>query len=99
MTTISAPVFPWSLAFDGSNFFETVGCDVCSGTLVRIAPSGTPPVMVTSASFVAVDDECAYFSVVEGFGLPSMADGGIPGSGIYSVQKSYGAAAAANPLN
>jgi hypothetical protein len=89
VTTVSAPVYPWSLAFDGSNFFETVGCDVCSGTLVRISPSGTPPVTMASAGFVAVDDECVYFSVVEGFGLPSGADGGIPGTGIYSVEKSY----------
>ena len=35
VTTIAAPVFPWSLAFDGSSFFETVGCDVCPETLVR----------------------------------------------------------------
>ena len=89
VTTISAPVYPWSIAFDGSNFFETVGCDLCSGTLLRISPSGTPPVTMTSAGFVAVDDECAYLSVVEGFDLPSNADGGIPGTGIYSVEKSY----------
>jgi hypothetical protein len=89
VTTISAPVYPWSLAFDGSNFFETVGCDVCSGTLVRISPSGMPAITMASAGFVAVDDECAYFSVVGGFELPSAADGGIPGTGIYSVAKSY----------
>jgi hypothetical protein len=90
VTTISAPVYPWSLAFDGSNFFETVGCDLCSGTLVRMAPAGTPPpVTMISASFVAVDDECAYFSVVEGFDLPSDGRSGLPGTGIYSVAKSY----------
>jgi hypothetical protein len=89
VTTISAPVYPWSIAFDGSNFFETVGCDLCSGTLLRISPSGTPPVTMTSAGFVAVDDECAYVSVVEGFDLPSSADGGIAGTGIYSDEKSY----------
>jgi hypothetical protein len=90
VTTISAPVYPWSLAFDGTNFFETVGCDVCTGTLVRISPSGAPPpVTMTTAGFVAVDDECAYFSVVGAVDLPSASDGGIPGSGIYSVSKSY----------
>jgi hypothetical protein len=36
VTTISAAVYPWSLAFDGSSFFETVGCDLCSGTLLSI---------------------------------------------------------------
>jgi hypothetical protein len=89
VTTIPAPVSPWSIAFDGSNFFETVGCDVCSGTLVRMSASGAPAVTMTSASFVAVDDECAYFSVLMGLDLPSKGDGGIPGTGIYSVAKSY----------
>ena len=89
VTTITAPAYPWSLVFDGMNFFETVGCDLCSGTLLRISASGTPPVAMGSAGFVAVDDECAYFSVLNGFGLPSAAEGGIPGTGIYSVQKSY----------
>lgn len=89
VTTIPAQVYPWSLAFDGSNFFETVGCDVCPGTLVRIAPTGTAQVTMVTAGFAAVDDECAYFSVAEGFDLPSAEDGGIPGSGIYSVSKSY----------
>jgi hypothetical protein len=87
--TISAPVYPWSLVFDGSNFFQTVGCDVCSGSLVRISPSGAPSVMVAPGSYVAVDDECAYFSVVLGFGLPAQAEGGLPGAGIYSVAKSF----------
>jgi hypothetical protein len=91
VTTISAPVYPWSLAFDGTNFFETVGCDLCSGTLLRIPPSGTSPVTMGSAGFVAVDDECAYLSVLDGFDLPSALDGGIPGTGIYSVEKSYAA--------
>jgi hypothetical protein len=89
VTTISAPVYPWSLAFDGSNFFETVGCDLCSGTLLRISPSGTPPITMSSAGFVAVDDECAYLSVVDGFDLPWDGGPGIPGTGIYRVAKSY----------
>jgi hypothetical protein len=89
ITTISAPVYPWSLVFDGSNFFETVGCDICSGTLVRISPSGDGPVTMTAAGFVAVDDECAYFSVANEFNLASLSDGGLPGSGIFSVDKSY----------
>jgi hypothetical protein len=89
VTTISALVYPWSVAFDGSNFFETVGCDICSGTLVRIAASGRPATTMTPAGFAAVDDECVYFSVVIGLGLPSNDDGGLPGTGIYSVAKSY----------
>jgi hypothetical protein len=89
VTTISGEVFPWSLAFDGSSFFETVGCDVCSGTLVRIPFTGAPPVKMVAAGYAAVDDECAYFSVVLGFDLPSADDGGLPGSGIYVVAKSY----------
>jgi hypothetical protein len=89
VTTISGEVYPWSLVFDGSSFFETVGCDVCSGTLVRIPSTGAPPVKMVDAGFAVVDDECAYFSVADGFDLPSAADGGIPGSGIYSVAKSY----------
>jgi hypothetical protein len=77
VTRISAPVYPWSIAFDGSSFFETVGCDLCPGTLVRIPLSGAPQVTMTDATFVAVDDECVYFSEA------------ISGSGIYSVEKSY----------
>ncbi len=93
VTTIAAPESPWSLAFDGSNFFETVGCDLCTGTLVRISPSGAPPVAMTSAGFVAVDEQCAYFSVVFG-AVPWELDGGMPGTGIYTVEKSYSATAA-----
>jgi hypothetical protein len=89
VTTISAPVFPWSLAFDGSSFFETVGCDLCTGTLVRIPASGAPATSMASAGFAAVDDECVYFSVLDGFDLPSNVDGAIPGTGIFSVAKSY----------
>jgi hypothetical protein len=61
----------------GRVFFETVGCDLCPGTLVRIPLSGAPQVTMTDATFVAVDDECVYFSEA------------ISGSGIYSVEKSY----------
>lgn len=89
VTTIPAQVYPSSLTFDGSNFFEAVGCDVCPGTLVRIAPVGAAQRTMVTAGFAAVDDECAYFSVAGGVNLPSADDGGIPGSGIYSVSKSY----------
>jgi hypothetical protein len=89
VTTLSGEVYPWSLVFDGSSFFETVGCDLCSGTLVRIPSTGAPPVKMVDAGFAAVDDECVYISVSAGFDLPSADDGGIPGSGIYSVPKSY----------
>src|SRR5580698_1901470 len=52
--------------------------------------SGTPPpVTMNSAGFVAVDDECAYFSVVDGLDLPWDGGSGLRGTGIYSVEKSY----------
>jgi hypothetical protein len=92
VATISAEVSPSSLVFDGSSFFEAVGCDTCSGTLVRIPSTGAPPVSMVAAAFAAVDDECVYFSVADGlFGLPYDGEipGSIPGSGIYSVAKSY----------
>jgi hypothetical protein len=90
VTTLAGRVYPWSIAFDGSNFFETVGCDECPGTLLRIPSSGAPLVPMVSAGSVAVDDACAYFSVVAGDAtLPSQSDGGLPGTGIYSVDKSY----------
>ncbi len=75
MTLPNAPYFPWSFLFDGTDFFETVGCDVCDGTLLRIPASGAPVVAMGAGTFAAVDDECVYFSN--------------PG-GIYSVAKSYG---------
>jgi hypothetical protein len=79
-TTITgAPYLPWSLAFDGTSFFETVACDICSGTLMRIPASGNKPVTMAAGGFVAVDDTCAYYSVVSG----------LTGNGIYSVDKSY----------
>lgn len=74
-----APYFPWSLVFDGTDFFETVGCDVCDGTLLRIPAAGGPSVTVATGSFVAVDDSCAYWSVSDG---------------ISSARKSYVAPAA-----
>lgn len=89
LTTISAPVFPWSLSFDGKDFFETVGCDICPGSLVRIASSGGPAVTMATAGYAVVESDCVYFSVALGVGLPSSYDGGIPGSGFYAVSKSY----------
>ena len=90
VTTIAGQVYPWSIAFDGSDFFETVGCDLCAGTLIRIPSSGAPLVPMGSAGSVAVDDRCAYFSVVFGDAtLPSQSDGGLQNTGIYSVDKSY----------
>ncbi|MGO9837285.1 MAG: hypothetical protein ACLP1X_24085, partial [Polyangiaceae bacterium] len=83
LTTIpGAPSFPWALAFDGTNFFEAVGCDVCPGTIVRVPVSGTPATM-NSGGFVAVDDECAYFSTIQLF--PPVAGGS--DMGIFSVSK------------
>jgi hypothetical protein len=85
MTTIpGAPSYPWALAFDGSSFFEAVGCDVCPGSIVRVPISGAP-VTMTSGGFVAVDDQCAYFSTIQAYPLP---EGG-SGMGIFSVSKSY----------
>ena len=89
VTTVSAPVYPWSLSFDGTDFFETVGCDVCPGSLVRIPSSGAAAVTMATAGFAAVAGGCVYFSAALGFDLPSSHDGGIPGSGVYSVSKSY----------
>ncbi len=89
VNTISAPVYPWSLSFDGTDFFETVGCDVCPGSLVRIPSSGAAAVTMATAGFAAVAGACVYFSAALGFDLPSSHDGGIPGSGVYSVSKSY----------
>jgi hypothetical protein len=63
-----------SLVFDGTDFFETVGCDLCDGTLLRIPAAGGPSVTVGVGSFVAVDDSCAYWSVL---------------AGIFSARKSY----------
>jgi hypothetical protein len=74
MTLPGAPFFPWSLSFDGVDFFETVGCDICDGTLLRIPSAGGPVVQMGEASYAAVDDTCAYWSTRDG---------------IFSVIKSY----------
>ena len=88
ITTLpNAPYSPASFTFDGTDFFETVGCDLCSGTLLRIPGSGAPVVTMGEGWFATVDDECVYFSVAEGY-FPS-ADGGILLSGIFSLEKSY----------
>jgi hypothetical protein len=79
-----APFAPWSLTFDGSSFFEAVGCDVCPGSIVRIPLSGTPVPMM-SGGFVAVDDECAYVSSIAPF--PPVDAGS--GPGIFRVSKSF----------
>jgi hypothetical protein len=75
LTTLPNAPFPaWSFTFDGTAFFETVGCDLCSGSLIRIPLSGGAPVPMTAANFVAVDDQCAYYDDL---------------FGIYKVDKSY----------
>jgi hypothetical protein len=63
----------WSLAFDGTSFFETELCDACDGYLIRIPVDGSPPVSMGSGSFVAVDDSCAYWSTLEGIFSASKA--------------------------
>ena len=60
-----APFFPWSLTFDGVDFFESVGCDACDGSLLRI-PVGSASVYMGEGSFAAVDDTCAYWSTSAG---------------------------------
>jgi hypothetical protein len=72
LTALSqAPYFPWSLVFDGTDFFETVGCDACDGSLVRISAAGGPSASMGSGSFVTVDDSCAYWSTLEGISSAS----------------------------
>jgi hypothetical protein len=61
-----APFFPWSLAFDGNDFFETIGCDACDGNLVRIPADGSAAVPMGPGTYVAVDDSCAYWSTTRG---------------------------------
>jgi hypothetical protein len=70
----NAPSPAWGLLFDGTDFFETVGCDVCSGTVVRIPASGGAPVGLVEGLGEALDDECLYYSNPDG---------------IFSVAKSY----------
>ncbi len=75
LTTLpNAPYSPWSFVFDGTDFFETVACDACFGTLLRVPASGAPVITMGEGTYAAVDDECVYFSNP---------------TGIYSVQKSY----------
>ena len=75
LTTLpGAPFFPWSLSFDGVDFFETVGCDICDGTLLRIPSAGGSVVQMGAGSFAAVDETCAYWST---------------SAGIFSATKSY----------
>jgi hypothetical protein len=78
-----APFLPWSLAFDGTSFFETVACDLCPGTLMRIPASGAPPLTMAAGGFVAVDDTCAFYTRVQG----------VVGNGICSVDTSYAGSA------
>lgn len=67
LTTIpGAPFFPWSLSFDGDDFFETVGCDICEGTLLRIPGAGGSPIRMGAGGFAAVDETCAYWSTTDG---------------------------------
>lgn len=65
-TLAQAPYFPWSLVFDGTDFFETVGCDICDGSLLRIPAGGGPSVAVGSGTYAAVDDSCLYWSTSTG---------------------------------
>jgi hypothetical protein len=88
VTTISAPVGPASLSFDGTDFFETVGCDLCTGTLYRVPASGGEMVIMAQGWYAVVEGAYVYFSVAGGFNLPSSYDGGVPGSGIYGIDKS-----------
>jgi hypothetical protein len=79
MIVVQAPIYPWSLVFDGTDFFETVvGCDECDGTLVRIPASGGPSVSMGSGSYVTVDETCAYWSTPAGISsaVKSYAPGG-----------------------
>jgi hypothetical protein len=71
-----APYFPWSLSFDGTYFYETVGCDLCDGSFLRLPVGGGPSTSMGTATFAAVDDECAYAST---------------SAGITSVSKTYAA--------
>ena len=78
-----APYFPWTLLFDGTDFFETVGCDLCDGTLLRIPATGEAPVtMSASGAYAALAGACVYWSA---------------GDGIYSAEKSYTPADAGVP--
>jgi hypothetical protein len=73
-----APYFPGSLAFDGTYFFESVGCECASGPLLRIPADGGPSVSMGSGGYLAVGDSCVYWST---------------GGGISSLSKLYAASA------
>jgi hypothetical protein len=44
---------------------------------------------MNSAGYAVVQGACVYFSAAFAPDLPSSYDGGIPGSGVYAVSKSY----------
>jgi hypothetical protein len=78
-----APYHPWSLLFDGTDFFETVGCDLCDGTLLRIPATGAAPItMFASGTYVAIAGSCLYWSTLDS---------------IYSAEKTYTPADAGVP--
>jgi hypothetical protein len=80
-----APYWPWSLLFDGTDFFETVGCDLCDGRLLRIPATGAAPVtMSASGDYVAIAGSCLYWSTLDG---------------IYSAEKTYTPADAGVPYS
>jgi hypothetical protein len=68
---LGTPSFPWSLAFDGTDFFETAACTTCDGTLVRVPGDGSPTVTMGAGTFAAVDDACVYWSTP--LGISSVA--------------------------
>jgi hypothetical protein len=87
------PLF--TVTYDGANFFATFVCGgeiprstPCSVSMLRVPASGAPPVTLAPGLFLALDDECLYFSVA-GAGTYYDYDGGILSDGIYSVDKSY----------
>jgi hypothetical protein len=95
VTTVTAGPAALSIAFDGTSFYETDAClsmmvtlpGSCTQPLLRIPASGGAVVQLMPATFVAVDDECVYFSI---FFLPTnrpAENDGVQNSGIYSVAK------------
>jgi hypothetical protein len=84
MTTLpGAPYAPWSFLFDGTDFFETVACDVCfGGPLLRIPASGAPVVTMGAGTYAAVDDTCVYYSTPDGiFSMAKTSGGNEPDGG------------------
>jgi hypothetical protein len=45
-------------------------------------------VIMAQGWYAVVEGAYVYFSVAGGFNLPSSYDGGVPGSGIYGIDKS-----------